>query len=145
MSSVSARTVFKFCMIPWVYKTLFSIILYTPTEIQLDQTVIFFSEHSMKLYAVVDREKKNSHCSQYILFGFLHRFPLLLFLFIQNEIKMSCLLPQSLLCKLLDFESEGKYHSAAFIPFISSFSFFSSLGVMPSQKRNKKTPFLSNT
>lgn len=47
-------------MIPWVYKTLFSIILYTPTEIQLDQTVIFFSEHSMKLYAVVDREKKNS-------------------------------------------------------------------------------------
>lgn len=150
MSSVSARTVFKFCMIPWVYKTLFSIIVYTPTEIQLDQTVIFFSEHSMKLYAVVEREKKRIpsfllYCSQYILFGFLHRFPLLLFLFIQNEIKMSSLLPQSLLCKLLDFESEGKYHSAAFIPFISSFSFFSSLGVMPSQKRNKKTPFFSNT
>lgn len=150
MSSVSARTVFKFCMIPWVYKTLFSIIVYTPTEIQLDQTVIFFSEHSMKLYAVVDREKKK----------------FLLFYCITLNTFYLASSTASLCCCFSSYKMKSKCHvfcrSHYFVNFWTSkvkesitqqhlylsyllFSFFSSLGVMPSQKRTKKTPFFSNT
>lgn len=43
-------------MIPWFYEIqiLFSIIYTASYEVQLEETVIFFTEHSMKLYAVID-------------------------------------------------------------------------------------------
>lgn len=43
-------------MIPWYYEIqiLFSIIYTASYEVQLEETVIFFTEHSMKLYAVID-------------------------------------------------------------------------------------------
>lgn len=45
----------EFCTIPWFYElqTLLSIILCIHHEMQLDETVISFTERSMKLYAVV--------------------------------------------------------------------------------------------
>lgn len=43
-------------MIPWFYEIqiLISIIYTASYEVQLEETVIFFTEHSMKLYAVID-------------------------------------------------------------------------------------------
>lgn len=57
--------------------------LYTPCEVQFDETVIFFTEHSIKLYTVVDGTGLFplrfiaffSTIKQCILFGFFECFP----------------------------------------------------------------------
>lgn len=95
----------------------------TPTEIQ---TVISFSQHSMELWGVADIATSPPLPFLIALLPILFIWlPLPLSFAVaslhKNEIKVSCFLPQSLLCKLWDFQSELKYHTVALSLFISFF------------------------
>lgn len=97
-------TVFKLCMLPWPFHC--DVCTYTAWS---NSNLLFgtFSDITCWMEQVFFFPFFVIALLRHILFAFLCCFPLQLFLFHWNEITMSfCLLPQSLLCKLLDIQSE---------------------------------------
>lgn len=125
----------------WVYRTLFSI---TPTGFQ---AVISFSEHSIELYGVVGIATFHPfpfllHCLQIHFIWLPATF--LLLPFPLTEMKSKChffkiiFLQQSLLCKLLDFQSKVNCHTWALSKFMCILFCFVSATLNSSPAGNKK-------